>query len=753
MFFKKASPVWARDYINERNIMLSFVTYVPASYAAQLIIAADNYYQLKINDEFVCHGPARCGKGSWRVDEIEIGQYLSKKVNRIELWVVHYGVRTFEYVLQKPFVQAEIISNGEVIASTGNNTDFSVRVNLSKKQIVEKYSYQRGFLEVWKLPYEYSKELEPEVIDNIKLIERNAPYPDYKRETLFAEIARGAYHIEIPSKDKCRESFEKTDTKDFSFNTDELDCLYRLKLNGIKNDLLERCDLIIKNNDTLSIREGNYVILELPVEKTGFISCEICSETDGELYFVYDEILNGNDVSPYSPGNETTNLLPISFKAGKYHFDSVEPVSFKYLKILSVSGEIQLSNLTVIAYENSLKNVAEFSCDDEKINTVWNAAVNTFAQNAVDIFTDCPSRERAGWICDSFFTGRVERDLTGKSNIEHDFLQNYLIATDIVGIPKDMLPMCYPSDSQSFIPNWAMFFVLELEEYVKRSGDSAMAELAKEKVYSLESYFCRFVNPDGLLENLNGWVFVEWSKANDWVQNINYPTNMMYYAMLKSISRLYGDETLSVKAESIKKKIRELSFDGKFFRDHTVYGEDDKPYTPADITEVCQYYAFFTGVAEKKDYPELFDVILNDFGAGHKCLEKHPDVYPANAFIGNYLRLEVLSCFGHSDRIMNEIKDYFYNMACETGTLWENDSTVASCNHGFASHIIHLIIRDCFGVKEIDEENAVIYLTEYKAAFKNAEIKLPLKNGTLKLSIVNGKRTVNLSDSYNYKEI
>lgn len=79
------------------------------------------------------------------MDNIEIGQYLSKETNRVELSVVHYGVRTFEYILQKPFLQAEITADGEVIAATGENNDFSVRLNLSKKQVVEKYSYQRGF--------------------------------------------------------------------------------------------------------------------------------------------------------------------------------------------------------------------------------------------------------------------------------------------------------------------------------------------------------------------------------------------------------------------------------------------------------------------------------------------------------------------------------------------------------------------------------------------------------------------------------
>lgn len=61
-----------------------------------------------------------------------------------------------------------------------------------------------------------------------------------------------------------------------------------------------------------------------------------------------------------------------------------------------------------------------------------------------------------------------------------------------------------------------------------------------------------------------------------------------------------------------------------------------------------------------------------------------------------------------------------------------------------------MIIRDCFGIKEIDEENKAIYLSEYKAAFKNAKITVPLKNGVLKVSVADGKRRVNLDGGYNY---
>jgi alpha-L-rhamnosidase len=41
-------------------------------------------------------------------------------------------------------------------------------------------------------------------------------------------------------------------------------------------------------------------------------------------------------------------------------------------------------------------------------------------------------------------------------------------------------------------------------------------------------------------------------------------------------------------------------------------------------------------------------------------------------------------------------------MAERTGTLWENMTPHASCNHGFASHVAHVLYRDALGVRTLD---------------------------------------------------
>lgn len=488
--------------------------------------------------------------------------------------------------------------------------------------------------------------------------------------------------------------------------------------------------------------------MKFPFEDTGFITCRIeCSE-NSLIRFDFDEILTDGDVNFMKRYGSTCNTQPVYLQKGKYDFTAIDPKSMQYIKVLCKNGSVKINGLCLTEYTNS-SPTAVFECDDEALMRVYNAAVNTFCQNSVDVYMDCPSRERAGWLCDSFFTARAEKDLTGASNVEKGFLENFLFASDFPRLPQGMLPMCYPSDpiSSLFIPNWAMFFVTELEEYYYRTGDSKTVDLAKERVYSLEKYFTKFINGDGLLQNLEGWVFVEWSKANEWCQDVSFPSNMMYYAMLKSAARLYDYEQLDKKAEKIKAKIRELSYNGKFFRDHQVL-RDGALSTPEDITEVCQYYAFFTGVADKESYPQLLKIIAEDFGAGHKCEKTHPGVYAANAFIGNFLRMEVLSENGFRKQIIGETKDYFDYMASLTGTLWEMENESASCNHGFASHIVRIIFRDCLGIDGVDEINKTVKLNYDFSSPSNAHAEIPLSSGVITVDIKNGHRDVAVSDGY-----
>jgi hypothetical protein len=376
-----------------------------------------------------------------------------------------------------------------------------------------------------------------------------------------------------------------------------------------------------------------------------------------------------------------------------------------------------------------------FRTSDTSLNNIFDAAIETHKQSALDIFMDCPSRERAGWLCDSYFSARVSNILSGKTLIERNFLENYLLPPKFAYIPDGMLPMCYPSDhaNGNFIPNWAMWFVLELDEYAARSGDYKMVTELKPKVMNLLKYFEQFKNEDGLLEKLDKWIFVEWSKANDFVQDVNYPTNMLYAKMLEVVGRLYNMPEYLKEAERIRDVIRKQSYNNGFFSDNALRENGKLVAQKNNQTEVCQYYAFYFDVATPEKYPGLWQNLVNKFGPIRETNNQFPNIYPANSFIGNYLRLELLSIGGFKNQLMKESKDLFLGMANTTGTLWENVKPQCSCCHGFASHIAYVFYRDIAGLSNIDNLNKKIFIKFNNVDLNWCEAAVPAGDGIVSL--------------------
>ena len=166
---------------------------------------------------------------------------------------------------------------------------------------------------------------------------------------------------------------------------------------------------------------------------------------------------------------------------------------------------VRIDSFAICRYEFDRSRFIARQIKDSELASIYSAAEATFAHNAVDLYTDCPSRERAGWLCDSYFTGRAEYFLTGKSIIEDAFLENYRLYESDGCFPEGILPMCYPSDeheNNKFIPQWDMWYVLEVKEYLTERNTSVDKELFKKSVCGIVNFLAGYENADGLLQNL-----------------------------------------------------------------------------------------------------------------------------------------------------------------------------------------------------------------------------------------------------------
>jgi alpha-L-rhamnosidase len=744
--FQTAKPVWPQGRETEMNLFVGFrVAFgAPAAKPVVLRVAAATLYRLYVNGEFSGYGPARGPHGFFRVDEWDITPHLSPVNNLVAIEVAGYNINSFYVLNQQSFLQAEITAGTQVIAASGNpSKPFAAKILSHRVQKVERYSFQRAFTEVyhlqpgvdaWRSDPNQPFPAEPcSVSADKQLIRRRVSYPRFERRQPERRILEGSLSTNVHVEKLWKPRFMTgIGPHLLGFTGQELAEVPSFEMQRVANNKVTQLEQPYVWASEFPLSTNRFHLFDFGTDLTGFIGARVTARTKTRLYLTFDETLVNGDID--FKRLDTVNILAYQLEPGAYNLESMEPYTLRFLKFLALEGDCDISQIQLREYVNPDVWAAHFDCSDQGLNLLFAAGRQTFRQNSVDLFMDCPSRERAGWLCDSYFTSRVEHRLSGASKVEDTFFENYLLPQSFAHIPEGMLPMCYPADQYDgqFIPNWAMWFVLQLQEYAGRSGNTAMVAALRPKVTKLFDYFRAFQNEDGLLEKLKSWVFIEWSAANNYTQDVNYPTNMLYAAALEAAGKMYGMPAWVEQAAAIRKVIRRQSYDGHFFVDNAIR-KSGKLVPTRNRTETCQYYAFYLGAATPETFGSLWNVLVRDFGPARKQTGLFPDIAASNAFIGNVLRLELLSRYGSCQQLIGESRAYLLYMAERTGTLWENVDARASLDHGFASHIVNVLYRDVLGLYQIDWVNKKADVRFTDAALESCEGRVPVPEGAVSM--------------------
>ena len=745
--FVSAKPIWPKGRETEKNLTVGFRASFNAPEQGRVLLRATGatIYRVFLNGQFLAHGPARGPHGFFRLDEWDLTSKLQPGMNVVAFEVAGYNVNSYSLLDQPSFLQAEVVAGGQVLASTdGKGAAFVCAVLKERVQKAQRYSFQRAFSEAYRLGpgYDHWRTEAGRMAGETKaasfppraLLPRRVDYPDYALRQPSWLVSQGQVRtglkVEHPWKDR---SLTGVGPKFGGYPEKDLEIIPSLEMQTVANATNQPINQPWTPGESQVLMSNAFQIVDFGCDLTGFIGAKLACRSKTRLVLTFDEILLKDDVDFKRLG--CVNIITYELEPGTYELESFEPYTFRYLKLTVLEGECEVQKLHLREYAGAGIWEAHFAASDERLNRLFAAGRETFRQNALDIFMDCPSRERAGWLCDSFFTSRVAQDLCGDTRIEKNFYENFCLPPKFAYLPDGMLPMCYPADHNDgvFIPNWALWFVVELEEYLARSGDREMVDALRPRVLRLLDYFKQFRNEDGLLEKLPSWVFVEWSAANNFVQDVNYPSNMLYAKALDAAGRMYGVSELTDDAERVRETIRRQSYEGGWFADNAKR-VNGKLQVTTNRTEVCQYFAFFFDVAAPETHSELWQRLVKDFGPQRKETKAFPEIHPANAFIGNVLRLELLSRYGLCQQLLDESLAYQLHMVQWTGTLWENDGAYASCNHGFASHGgVHILYRDVLGLQQVDTVNHLVQLRFTDSRLDWCEGRLPIADGFVTL--------------------
>jgi len=150
--FISAKPIWPAGRDREMNLFVGFRAAFkkPVGGKTVLRITGSTVYRIFLNGNFVGYGPARAAHGYYRVDEWGLGDLGNENIVAVE--VAGYNVNSYYLLDQPAFVQAEVVANGQVLASTaGKGAFFEASILKERVQKVQRYSFQRPFSEYYRL--------------------------------------------------------------------------------------------------------------------------------------------------------------------------------------------------------------------------------------------------------------------------------------------------------------------------------------------------------------------------------------------------------------------------------------------------------------------------------------------------------------------------------------------------------------------------------------------------------------------------
>lgn len=160
----------------------------------------------------------------------------------------------------------------------------------------------------------------------------------------------------------------------------------------------------------LKTPDGN-TVLDFGQNMAGYVEFKVKGEKGRKVTLVHGETLDEN-------GNFTMEHLNNSSKPKNYPLkqeiqymlsgNGVEVYKphftyhgFRYVLVKNWPEKVEDKNFTAIAAYSDMEQTGEFQCSNEMINKLVQNTIWSQKSNFLDIPTDCPQRERAGWTGDA----------------------------------------------------------------------------------------------------------------------------------------------------------------------------------------------------------------------------------------------------------------------------------------------------------------------------------------------------------------
>jgi hypothetical protein len=693
---------------------------VPASYPE---VSADNRFVLFVNGHRVGDGPARGDLPHWRYERFDLAPLLQPGQNLITATVWNFGV----------------------YAPIAQMTDRTAFLLESEATGADSISTPKG----WLVEVEPGHGPIPRVANG---------FSEYMASGTGEEIDAARYDWTwndpgatgpawVPAASPIRESIYSTVNRVHSADTTGdnpwglvPDALPHMEYRPESAGLTVRADFpALKAFPTapVTVPAGSHVhlMLDRKTLTTAYPLLTVSGGKGAHIRLTYSEALYDKNLHKGDRddvGDRTAHGLTDSFLPDGGPHRSFEPLwwrTWRYLDLDIQTGDepLQLESLTASFTAYPFEERATFKSPDAQLDDIWKISWRTARLDAHETYMDTPYYEQLQYAGDTRIQALISYAVAGDDRLARQALQ----AFNLSRMPEGITRSRYPSSLPQTIPTFSLLWIGMVHDYWMYRPDAEPARASIEGTRTVLDWFAAHEQPDGLLNELPWWSFIDWVSSGTIptydAHGESCMTTLEYLGALNDaadLEKALGDPLLATRYQSRAAHIRSGLF-GKCWSVSRGLIADNPELK--NFNQQANILGVLYDVVPKDRQKEVLRRMLGiDPGTA-------PDGVLSASYYFRYYLARALDHAGLADEYLRSLDPWRKLLPLHFSTWPEIPGNTRSDSHAWTAHPIYDLLTLVAGIEPASPGFASVRIAPHMGALPSLTATYPHPQGAIKV--------------------
>ncbi len=694
---------------------------VPASYVVR--VSADNRFILYVNGHLVGEGPARGDLGHWRYERFDLAPLLKPGENVITATVWNWGV--YAPVAQMSDRTAFLLES-EATGSISISTPEGWRVEEERGR----WPLERKSVTI----QTYMAAGPGEEVDASKY-DWNANSPT-GTTALWVPVASPMRDSIFPDVNKAH-SADTTGDNFWGLVPDLLPPMEYARTSAgavVRADTPELRDFPGRPV-TIGAGKHVHVLLDRKTLTTAYPRLMVSGGKGSHIRLTYSEALYDKEQHKGDRddvGERVALGLNDSFLTDGGPHRYFEPLwwrTWRYLDldIETASDPLTLESLTANFTAYPFEERAKLQSGDDDLDKIWDISWRTARLDAHETYMDTPYYEQLQYVGDTRIQALISYTVGGDDRLARQALE----AFNVSRIPEGITRSRYPSSLPQNIPTFSLLWVGMLRDYWMYRPDPEPVRSSIQGTRDVLGWFGQHVRPDGLLEKLPWWSFIDWVSSGETptydAQGESCVTTLQYLGALDDAAELekhLGNEAI---ADDYRQRAG-----------HTRSGIRDKCWSDARglVSDNPDQKVFSQ---QANILAVLFDVTPKE--RQHEVLSKMLDIEPGTtpdgvlsaSYYFRFYLARALEHAGMADDYLKSLDPWRKLLPLHFSTWPEIPGDTRSDSHAWTSHPIYDLLTLVAGIEPASPGFATVRIAPHLGTLPSLSAVYPHPEGMIEV--------------------